>query len=163
MSNTSNAGSPNAPTFFNLQTTTRSRSIAQQSADHADTVSTQAEHDDLEDIPQTFEELPRITIPTKQGRREYVKAELLNSQNERRSWIWAHGYDIVDVKTKESYWRCTICDDRGRTNGLYKATSTGGAISHLLGEHRIKEPVKRKRGVDNEDEDVDFEIFFQSL
>ena len=154
MSNTFNSGCPNAPAFFNLQTAARNRSIAQQSADHSDTVSTQAEHDDLEDIPQTFEELPRITIPTKQGRREYVKAELLNSQSERRSWIWAHGYDIVDVKTKESYWRCTICDDRGRTNGLYKATSTGGAISHLLSEHRIKEP-KRKRGVDNEDEDID--------
>ena len=64
---------------------------------------TRVEHDNLEDVRQTFEELPRITIPTKQGRREYVKAELLNSQNERRSWIQAHGYDIVDVKTKESY------------------------------------------------------------
>jgi len=40
------------------------------------------EYNNLEDIRQTFEELPRITIPTKQGHREYVKAELLNSQNE---------------------------------------------------------------------------------
>jgi hypothetical protein len=73
------------------------QSIAQQSADHSDAVYTRVKPDNLEDGPQTFEELPRITIPTKQGHREYVKAELLDSQNERRSWIWAHGYDIINV------------------------------------------------------------------
>src|SRR6266536_3184788 len=92
MPNTSNAESQNAPIFINLRTAARGRSIAQQ---NADTVSTRA------NIPQTFEELPRIMIDTRQGRREYVKAELLNSQNERRSWIWTHNYDIVDVKIKE--------------------------------------------------------------
>ena len=42
-------------------------------------------------------------MPTKQGCREYVEAELLNSRNERR---WAHGYDVIDIKAKESY--CTM-------------------------------------------------------
>ena len=32
-----------------------------------------------------------------------VEVELVNGQNERRSWIWAHGYDIIDIETKESY------------------------------------------------------------
>ena len=35
-----------------------------------------------------------------------VEVELVNGQNERRSWIWAHGYDIIDIETKESY--CTM-------------------------------------------------------
>ena len=39
------------------------------------------EHDDdLENVPQPFEELPRITIPTKQGSSEYIKVEVLDSR-----------------------------------------------------------------------------------
>jgi hypothetical protein len=47
----------------------------------------------------------------------------------------------------------SMLKQRNHTGGVLsatnKATSTGGPISHLLSEHRIKE-LKRKRGVDND-------------
>src|SRR6266536_1589469 len=59
-----------ASLFLNLRPSTRARSVAQQSADSA---SVQVEPGD--EIPRTFEELPRITINTREGRKKFVEAK----------------------------------------------------------------------------------------
>src|SRR6266536_3738964 len=92
------------PDLINIRSLTRAPSIAQQSAD---TASIQTERDP-DDLPLTFEELPGVTIDTKNGRMEYIKAELLNIKIDRRSWIWAHKYDLVEVNTKVAYWICRV-------------------------------------------------------
>jgi len=51
---------PGTPVVVNLESLRRLRSVAQQSAD---TASTQTESDP-ENLPQIFEELPRVTIIT---------------------------------------------------------------------------------------------------
>ncbi len=52
----------------------------------SNTASVQVEQDD--ELSRTFEELPRITINTKDGRKEFVEAKYLNTLAARRSWIW---------------------------------------------------------------------------
>ena len=58
MVDSSGSESPGTPVVVNLESLRRLRSVAQQSAD---TASTQTESDP-ENLPQIFEELPRVTI-----------------------------------------------------------------------------------------------------
>ena len=60
------------PDIVNLRSLPRTQSIAEQSIYAA---SNQPEPDS-DNRPLTFEELPRITINTKEGRKEFVKAVL---------------------------------------------------------------------------------------
>ena len=46
---------------------------------------------DPDSISQSIEDLSRITIHTRDGRKECVKAEFLNRSQSRRSWIWEYG------------------------------------------------------------------------
>ncbi len=68
------------PIFLNLQSFSSTLSIAQQSAD---TTSIQIKRDD--ELPRTFKKLPRITINTKNGRKEFVETKHLNTLTTRRS------------------------------------------------------------------------------
>lgn len=143
MASSSDSMLSDAGIFVNLRSSTRRRTVAQQARD---TVSIQAEPDP-DTIPRTFEELPRVSINTPKGLKEYVKAELLNTRYDRRSGIWDYGYDLVEAETKAPYWKCIICDEKHKETGLFKATSTSGPERHLDKDHRIRVGKKRTAGV----------------
>jgi len=93
---------PETPITFNVRSATRAQTVAQQIEDIA---SIQVEPDQL---PRTFEELPRITLITTKGPIEYVNSDLLTSVRPKRSWIWEHGYDLREVRSKDTYWKCKM-------------------------------------------------------
>lgn len=139
---------------FDRRTVIHPPTVAEQIGAN-DTASTQVESGD--NIPQTFLDLPQIQIRTKKGTKKFVRAELLNNQREKRSWIWEYGYNVIEVQTEATYWRCKICDDKHSTNGLYKANSTNGVEKHLINDHKIR-PLKRQKtstnAQDNDDEET---------
>src|SRR6266511_2402791 len=87
---------------FNFRSATRAQTVAQQIEN---IISIQVEPDQL---PRTFEELPRITLITTKGPIEYVNSNLLTSVRPKRSWIWEHEYDLREVRSKDTYWKCKM-------------------------------------------------------
>src|SRR6266498_3359011 len=85
---------PETPIALNLRSATRARNVAQQNEDNA---SVQVEPDQL---PRTFETLPRVILNTDKGPIEYVNSELLTIVRPKRSWIWEHGYDLREVQSQ---------------------------------------------------------------
>ena len=129
------------------------QSIAKQS-NYAS--STQAEHADS-DNPSTFEDLPRITIYTREGRKQYIDARLLNNRIKRRSWIWLHRHNLVEVGTKKPYWACSLCDAKNKSNGIYSAQSTSGPERHLQIDHSIRRLKRNKSDMVDDDKDLEAE------
>src|SRR6266536_4015675 len=115
------------PVISGLRSFPRVQSIAEQS-NYAPF--THAEHADS-DNPSIFEDLPRITIYIREGRKQYIDARLLNNRVERRLWIWLHRHDLVEVGTKKPSWACSLCDAKNKRNGIYSAQSTSGPERHL--------------------------------
>src|SRR6266511_2238530 len=134
---------------FNFRSATRARTITQQITD---TASIQVVPDAL---PRIFEDLPRITLATKKGSIKYVNADLLIIVREKRSWIWEHKYNLVEIRSKDTYWKCKICDDQNKVNRLYKASSINAAEGHLINDHKIRSLRRKKYStyifVNNED------------
>ncbi len=50
----------------------------------------------------------------------------------------------MEVRSKDTYWKCKICDDQNEVNGVYKASSTNAAEGHLVNDHKIRS-LKRKK------------------
>ncbi len=105
------------PVITDLRSLPRVQSITEQSNYASFTQAKQADSDN----PSTFEDLPRITIYTREGRKQYIDARLLNNRVERRSWIWLYGHDLVEVGTKKPSWACSLCDAKNKSNGIYSA------------------------------------------
>ena len=68
------------PVIAGLRSLPRVQSITEQS-NYASF--TQAEHADSDNF-STFEDSPRITIYTREGRKQYIDSRLLNNRVERR-------------------------------------------------------------------------------
>ncbi len=76
--------------------------------------------------------------------KEFVKTKLLYIASERRAFVWIYGYDLVEIRTQDKYWKYVICDEKRLIKGLYKAAATNTAIRHLFRDHNIRESNKRK-------------------
>ncbi|KAH6961811.1 hypothetical protein BKA56DRAFT_637304 [Ilyonectria sp. MPI-CAGE-AT-0026] len=80
----------------------------------------------------TLEDLPTVNI----GCKRYILEEHLANKKRkgRRSWIQAHGFFLTevgsDLKTLQTYWVCSKCDDNGKSS-LFVATNTTSPIEHL--------------------------------
>ena len=70
----------------------------------------------------------------------------MHSSKERRSSIWIHGFNLIEIPSQKKYWACKLCDDIGRTH-LNVITATGNALDHLYSEYHILRP-KRFRDID---------------
>ncbi len=83
---------------------------------------------------------------------EYVNSELLTIVRLKRSWIWEHGYDLREVQSRDTYWKCKISDNKN------KASATNNPERHLFKEHRIRNLKRRKHSESafNDDENVTF-------
>src|SRR6266498_1068085 len=115
------------PVITDLRSLPRVQSITEQS-NYASF--TQAEYADS-DNPSIFEDLPRITIYIREGRKQYIDARLLNNRVERRLWIWLHKHDLMEVGTKKPSWACNLCDAKNKSNGIYSTQSISGPERHL--------------------------------
>jgi hypothetical protein len=69
---------------------------------------------------------------------------------DKRSFIFKHGSRFIHRKDKEARWLCLHCFTEFRKIKHYGAKATSGAINHLLIEHKITNP-SRKRALDNTD------------
>ncbi len=74
---------------------------------------------------------------------------------ERRAFVWLYGYDLIEIRIRDKYWKYFICDEKYLTRGLYKAESTNSAISHLFKDHNIRESNKRKGYAEGENDSED--------
>lgn len=84
-------------------------------------------------VATSVDDLPR----TRLGGKDYIKISLLDSRFPRRSWIWKHGYGVLDYGTKKNIsWVCQHCESKKITT-VYVAGSTSPAASHLAKEHRL--------------------------
>jgi len=74
---------------------------------------------------------------------------------EKRSWIWEYKYNLMEVRSKDTYWKCKICDDQNKINKLYKASSVNAAKGHLVNDHKIQSLKRKKHStytfINNED------------
>lgn len=130
-----------------MQPPPRPQSAAEQSQFLPSTPSEQ------DGIARSIDDLPRTTIRTNEGRKEGIRAGLLNWSQSRRSWIWDYGYDLVDVESKHGYWLCNICNVKHSARGVYKYSSTSGPDRHLEKFHGIRKLKKRKPNNDEHESD----------
>lgn len=84
-------------------------------------------------VATSVDNLPRIRL----GGKDYVKISLLDGRFPRRSWIWHHGYGVLDYDTSKNIsWVCQHCENKKITT-VYVAGSTSPAASHVAKEHHL--------------------------
>src|SRR6266511_2537389 len=64
--------------------------------------------------------------------------------SERRAFVWMYGYDLIQVRSRDKYWKCVICDEKRLIKGLYKVAAINVAIKYLFKDYYIRESNKRK-------------------
>jgi hypothetical protein len=116
MSDTSSELSSIASSAFVRLSSTPSLTIAEQSIGTIPTAATAS----------TVEELPFVLV----GGRKYVREEYISKKRPRRSWIYKHGFALLNFESKEAFWACKYCDEK-RSRKLYAAASTTNAVVHL--------------------------------
>ncbi|KAJ6436869.1 MHYT domain signaling protein [Purpureocillium lavendulum] len=89
------------------------------------------------------------------GCKRYIPEEYIASKNRkgRRSWIRAHGLFLTeispDLRTLQTYWVCSKCDERGKSS-MFVASNTTSPIEHLRRSHMITETVHSFGDADEE-------------
>ena len=69
---------------------------------------------------------------------------------ERRAFVWLYGYDLIEIRIRDKYWKYFICDEKYLIKGLYKTAVTNTAINYLSKNHNIRESNKRKNFTESE-------------
>ncbi len=57
---------------------------------------------------------------------------------------------MVEIRTRNKYWKCFICDEKYLTGELYKAELTNSVINYLFKDYNIRESNKRKGYTESE-------------
>jgi hypothetical protein len=57
---------------------------------------------------------------------------------------------LVEIRIRNKYWKCFICDKKHSVKELYKAATTNTTTNYLSKNHNIRKSNERKNFAENE-------------